>query len=77
MFNDKERLQIFKNNKLITIIYTNDENFFILNINLIKYIDYNINNIDLKLWHTKSDHYYNQNLQNFLGNRNIKKYIYI
>jgi len=32
MYNNKERLQIFKNNKLITTIYTNDENLFLLKI---------------------------------------------
>jgi len=44
MYNNKERFQIFfkKNNKLITTIYTNDENFFTLNINSMKNIDYNI-----------------------------------
>jgi len=49
MCNTKERLQIFKNNKIITTIYTNDENLFTLNTSPIKDIDYNINNVDLKL----------------------------
>jgi len=35
--------------------------------------DYNINNVDLKLWHALLGHYYNQNLQKFLENNNIKE----
>ena len=53
MYNNKERQQILKNNKLITTIYTNDENLFTLNTSSMKDIDYNINNIDLKLWHAR------------------------
>ena len=49
MHNNKERLQIFKNNKLITTVYTNDENLFTLNTSSMKNKDYNINNVDLKL----------------------------
>ncbi|KAG4088646.1 hypothetical protein H8356DRAFT_1432705 [Neocallimastix lanati (nom. inval.)] len=45
----KKRLQIFKNNKQNITINTNDENLFTLNRCPIKEIDYNINNIDLKL----------------------------
>jgi len=41
----------FKNNKQITIINTIVKNLFTLNISSIKDIDYNINNVDLKLWH--------------------------
>jgi hypothetical protein len=73
MHNNKERLQIFKNNKLITTVYTNDENLFTLNTSSMKNKDYNINNVDLKLWHARLGHYYNQNLQKFLENNNIKE----
>jgi len=59
MCNNKERLQIFKNNKLITTVYTNDENLFILNTSPMK--NYRLEY--LKLWHSRLGHYYNQNFQ--------------
>jgi len=56
MCNNNERLQIFKNNKLITTICNNENFFFYFKC------DYNINNINLKLWYAGLGHYYNQNL---------------
>ena len=44
--------------------------FFTLNTNPVKDIEYNINNIDLKLQHARSGHYYNQNLRKLLENNN-------
>jgi len=39
MSNNIERLQIFKNNKQITTIYTNNKSLFILNTSPMKDID--------------------------------------
>ena len=60
IYNNKERLQILKNNKLITTIYSNEESLFTLNTSQMKDINYNINNINLILQHARLDHYYNQ-----------------
>jgi len=49
IYNNKERLQILKNNKLITTIYSNEESLFTLNTSQMKDINYNINNINLIL----------------------------
>jgi len=65
MCNIKKRPHIFKNSKLITTIYTNDENLFYFII-LMKDRDYSMSNIDLKLWHDRLGHYCNQNLQKIL-----------
>jgi len=59
MCNNKEILQILRNNKLITITCANVENLFTINTNLVNDIDYNINNVDLTLKHAKLSHYYN------------------
>jgi len=49
MCNNKEILQILRNNKLITITCANVENLFTINTNLVNDIDYSINNVDLIL----------------------------
>jgi len=66
--NNKDRLQIFKNNKIIANIYADDENSFSFNttptnnINIIN----QISNIDTSLWHARLGHYNNKDIKNFV-----------
>jgi len=66
--NNKDKLQIIKNNKLKANIYTDDENLF-------SFDAIPINNVTLKnhvfhrntvLWHARLGHYDNKNIQNFV-----------
>ncbi|KAG4088256.1 hypothetical protein H8356DRAFT_1342918 [Neocallimastix lanati (nom. inval.)] len=49
----KKDSKFIKNNKLNTTVYTNDEYPFTLNISAMKNMDFNISNVDLKLWHAR------------------------
>ena len=66
--NNKDRLQIFKNNKIIANIYADDKNLFSFNttptnnINIIN----QISDIDTSLWHARLGHYNNKDIKNFV-----------
>jgi len=66
--NNKDRLQIIKNNKLIANIYVDDKNIFSFDTTPINNVTSKNHalHIDTVLWHAKLGHYDNKNIQNFV-----------
>ena len=66
--NNKDRLQIIKNNKLIVNICADDENLFSFDTIPINNVTSknHVLPIDTILWHTRLGHYDNKNIHNFV-----------
>jgi len=66
--NNKDRLQIYKNNKLIANIFANDENLFVFDtIPSNNTISKNyVFSIDNNLWHARLGHFYNNDIKDFV-----------
>jgi len=68
---NKDRLQIYKNNKLISKIHANDDFLFTLNTQSINNYNLvnntNVINFDYDLWHARLGHFNNnKNIQDFV-----------
>jgi len=66
--NNKDRLQIYKNNELIANIFANDENLFVFDtIPSNNTISKNyVFIIDTNLWHARLGHFYNNDIKDFV-----------
>jgi len=66
--NNKDRLQIYKNNKLIANIFVNDENLFAFDtITSNNTISKNyVFSINTNLWHARLGHFYNNDIKDFV-----------
>ena len=66
--NSKDRLQIYKNNKLIANIFVNDENLFAFDtITSNNTISKNyVFSINTNLWHARLGHFYNNDIKDFV-----------